>query len=116
MGAGRFLSVTSSRPASVLSFAVENGPGRLTITLINVGRAVTVKVELPSTRDRRGGETALTTTSPRGLSATSGISLGGERVRPDGFFPGPIYRPLLVATGRAFIRIPADSAVIVRVG
>ena len=115
MGAGRFLSVTSSRPASVRSFAVENGPGRLTIALIDVGRAVTVKVELPSTRYRRGRETALTTTSPRGLSATSGSSLGGERVRPDGSFPGPIYRPLLVATGRAFIRIPTDSAVIVSV-
>jgi hypothetical protein len=62
----------------------------------------------------RGRLTALTTSSSAGLSATTGITLGGQQVGPHGAFPTPHSTPVFVHGRTATVTVPAGSAAIIR--
>jgi hypothetical protein len=112
--AGRFLSITNSEPQHLRAYAVQAGPGHLSIVLDNVGTAVTVSLHLPHTSYQRGRQTVLATSSPQGLSATSGITLGGKQIGADGVMPQPSYTPVKITASTATLHVGAHTAVILK--
>lgn len=103
--------------ADLRAYAVRDG-GRLTVVLDDVqdpadNGPTTVTLNLGA--DFHGGRlTALTTSSPAGLSATSGITLGGQQVGPHGSFPPPHSTPVTVHGKTATVTVPAGSAAIIQ--
>ena len=103
--------------ADVRAYAVQQGH-RLTVVLDDVedpatSGATTVTLNLGA--DLCSGRlTALTTSSSAGLSATAGISLGGQQVGPHGAFPPPQSTPVAVHNQTATVTVPAGSAAIIQ--
>ena len=115
-GAGRFLRVGDSEPAQLRAYAVQTGPGQLSVVLDDIGAATTVTVRLPYAANRRGRQTVLATSSPQGLSATSGITLGGGEIGADGVLPPPTYTRVAVTATTATVAVAAHTAVILKLG
>jgi len=59
-------------------------------------------------------QTTLTTTSPAGLSATTGITLGGHPVAADGSFRAPAFTPIDMTGIGATVTLRTGSAAIIR--
>jgi hypothetical protein len=116
VGAGRFLALSDSDPARLRAYAVQTGPGQLSIVLDDIGAATTVTVRLPYAANRRGRQTVLATSSPQGMSATSGITLGGGEIGADGVLPPPTYTPVAVTATTATVAVRAHTAVILKLG
>jgi hypothetical protein len=115
VGAGRFLRVSSTAPASLRAYAVTSGPGRLAIVLDNFGAGVSVALHLPGRGHERARQTVLSTRSPSGLHATGSVTLGGRRVGVDGSTPALVYTPLEVNGDTASVHVNAHSANILEV-
>lgn len=119
VGTGRFAAVTNPDSADVRAYAVRQGR-RLTIVLDDVqdpsaNGATTVTLNLGAFYPT-GRLTALTTSSPAGLAATTGITLGGSQVGPHAVFPTPRTTPVIVHGQRATVTLPAGSAAIIQFG
>jgi hypothetical protein len=65
---------------------------------------------------RSGRLTALATSSPADLSATTGITLGGQQVGPHGAFLPPRSTPVSVDGQTATAAVPAGSSAIIQFG
>jgi hypothetical protein len=114
VGSGRFLSVAASDPAGVPTYAVQTGPGRMSVVLDNFGPATTVAVHISHGHYRHAWQTVLATSSPRGLSAVSGITLGGRRITTDGILPEPLYARVKLSGSRVIMNLRGYSAVILK--
>jgi hypothetical protein len=116
---GRSTPVTLENPArlNLTAYAVR-GPDECWVTLINKehgadARAAEIALLVP------GGETqaeAIFLTAPGdNPTARSGITLGGSAISDDGEWPGS-WTPLAPgAEGACVVRVPAISAVVVRI-
>jgi hypothetical protein len=99
------------------AYAVRHGH-RLTVVLDDVqdpatNGATTVTLNLGG--DFRSGRlTALTTSSPAGLAATTDITLGGQQVGPHGAFLPPRSTPVSVHNHTATVTLPTGSAAIIQ--
>jgi hypothetical protein len=116
VGTGNFVAVTNPDAANLRAYAVKNGR-RLTVVLDDVqdpsaNGPTTVTVNLGATF-HRGRQTLLATSSPAGLSATTGITLGGSQVGPHGSFAPPCRTPVAVSGQTAVVTIQAGSAAII---
>jgi hypothetical protein len=114
VGTGRFLDVSDPAAARLRAFAVAPAPGRLSVVLDNLGAATTVALALPADGLAQARETVLATGSPRGLAATSQITLGGQSVGADARV-APAQSTALAITGSA-LRVPlaAHTAAIIK--
>ena len=113
--AGPFLRLTDPDAGTLPAFALRAGNGALSIVLDNFGGPTTVVLRLPGARYPSARDTVLTTSSPLGLSATTGITLGGRRIGPGATLAALRYRPIELRGDAATVAIPAHTAVIVRV-
>ncbi|MYS22452.1 hypothetical protein GA0115240_14215 [Streptomyces sp. DvalAA-14] len=117
VGTGRFAALDNPDAADVRAYAVRHGH-RLTVVLDNVQDPAT-NAARPVTLNlggafRTGRLTSLTTSSPAGLSATTGITLGGHQVGPHGAYLPPRSTPVAVHHRTATVTVPAGSAAIIQ--
>jgi hypothetical protein len=116
-GTGRFVALDNPDAANVRAYAVRSGH-RLTVVLDDVqdpaaNGATTITLKLGG--DFRSGRLIrLTTSSPAGLSATTGITLGGHQVGSHGGFLPPRFTRVAVRDQTATVTVPAGSAVIIQ--
>ena len=118
VGSGDFVALDNADSADVRAYAVREG-GALTVVLDDVQdpashAATTVDLALGLNSVHCGSVTTLATSSPDGLAATSGITLGGEQVGAHGAFPAPQHTAVAVKHGSASVTVQAGSAVIIR--
>lgn len=119
VGTGRFAALDNPDAADVRAYALRNGH-RLTVVLDDVqdpaaNGAKTVTLDLGG--DFGAGHlTALTTSCAAGLSATTGITLGGQQVGAHGAFAKPRSTPVSVHGRSATVTVPAGSAAIIQFG
>ena len=119
VGTGRFAALDNPDAADVRAYAVRQGQ-HLTVVLDDVqdpatSGATTVTLNLGG-GFHSGRLTALTTSSPAGLSATADITLGGQQVGPHGAFSPPHSTPVSVHGHTATVTVPAGSAAIIQFG
>ena len=117
VGTGRFVALDNPDSADMRAYAVKDGC-HLTVVLDDVqdpavAGPTTVSLDL-GTDLHLGRLTALTTSSPDGLSATTGITLGGQQVGPHGAFATPRSTLVHVRHGIATVTVPAGSAAIIQ--
>ena len=112
---GAFLTARRPRRRPAARYAIKAASGALSVVLDNLGGQVVVALQLPGRTYRSAAETALRTSSSRGLAATGEISLGGQRIGPGAAMAPPLYRPLGLRAGSLTIPVAAHSAVIVRI-
>ncbi|HEX4788382.1 MAG TPA: glycosyl hydrolase family 79 C-terminal domain-containing protein [Actinospica sp.] len=117
VGTGRFAALDNPDSADVRAYAVRQGR-RLTVVLDDVqdpaaDGATTVTLDLGGAF-RAGRLTALTTSSSAGLSATTGITLGGQQVGAHGAFAPPKSTAVAVRRQTATVTVPAGSAAIIQ--
>jgi hypothetical protein len=118
VGGGEFVALDNPDATDVRAYAIRDH-GHLTVVLDDVQdpashSATTVNLDLGLRGLHSGSLTALTTTSPAGLAATAGITLGGQEVGAHGAFPTPQQTPVAVRHGSASVTVQAGSAVIIR--
>lgn len=119
VGTGRFVKVSNPDSADIRAYALKHG-SRLTVVLDDVqdpasNGPTTVTLNLGA--DFCSGRlTALTTSDPAGLSAKTGITLGGQQVGAHGAFPRPQSTPVSLNGQTATVTIPAGSAAIIQFG
>ncbi len=116
VGTGRFLSVADPGAPELRAFALAGAGGRLTVVLDNLAGATTVTLRLPAGDHSGARQTVLSTSSSHGLSATTGITLGGRQVGTDARTAQPSSTPVPLVGATATIHLPAHTAVIVTVG
>jgi hypothetical protein len=117
VGTGTFVALDNPGSASIRAYAVKNG-GHLTVVLDDVQDPAAhgpteISINLGA-RMHRGSSIALATSSPAGLSATTGITLGGQQVGPHGAFAPPQSARVHVHDGIATLTVQAGSAVIIQ--
>lgn len=117
VGTGSFLTVDNADSANVRAYAVQNGSG-LTVVLDNVqdpssNGATNVTLSLPQSYTA-AKSTVLTTSSSAGLSATSGITLGGQQISDTGAFPTPTYNTVAISGSTVTVPVAAGSATILK--
>ena len=111
IGAGTFAGMTNPVWATVRGYAVTHPDGTLTVVLDDVqdpasSGATTVQLSLGATY-HSGARFNLTAS---GLSATTGITLGGQQVHADGTLPAPTTTPVLVNGNTLTVTVSAGSA------
>jgi len=111
IGTGDFLNVTNPDYANVHAYAIKHANGTVTVVLDNFQDpasygATSLTLDLPAAYTS-GEEVALTAS---GLSATSGITLGGQTVESDGKLPAPTETPITVDGDTVTVSIPAGTA------
>jgi len=119
VGAGQFLALTNQDPANLRAYAVASGT-RLTLVLDDVqdpaaNGPTTVTVNLGRAY-HQGQQILLASSGTGGLSARTGITLGGHPVAPDGSFPAPTTTPVTVSGQTLTIAVKAGTASIVQLG
>ena len=97
IGTGDFLNVTNPDSASVHAYAIKHSDGSVTVVLDNFqdpasNGATSLQLDLPAAYTS-AEEVALTAS---GLSATSGITLGGKTVSSGGTLAAPTETPVSV--------------------
>jgi hypothetical protein len=117
IGAGDFLDVANPDYANVHAYAIRHPNGTVTVVLDNFqdpsgNGASSLQLDLPASYGS-GEEVALTAS---GLSATSGITLGGQTVQPDGDLPTPTETPISVDGDTVTVSIPAGTAELLTFG
>ena len=117
VGAGDFLEVTNPDSANVHAYAIKHSNGTVTVVLDNFqdpssNGATSLQLDLPASYTS-GEEVALTAS---GLSATSGITLGGQTVQSDGDLPAPTETPVSVDGDTVTVSIPAGTAELLTFG
>jgi hypothetical protein len=114
---GRFLTLSDPDMASLRAYAVKSKGGALSVVLDNLGGPATVIVRLPHQSYHSASETTLQTSSPLGLTSisTSGITLGGRQITPNGVLQRPRYRRVKLDSDSVTVPVKAGSAAIVKV-
>jgi Ricin-type beta-trefoil lectin domain len=117
VGTGSFLDVGNSDSANVRAYAVENG-GNLAVVLDDVQDpsshgATDVTLTLPQSYSQ-AKSTVLATSSSAGLSATSGITLGGRQISSSGVLPAATYTSVPVSGDTVTVDVAAGSATILK--
>lgn len=120
VGTGSFVALDNPDSADVRAYTVRDGD-RLTVVLDDVEDPAThgptdVALDLGTDDLHRGRAIALTTSSPAGLAATTGITLGGQAVGAHGAFAAPESTAVHVHRGTATVTLQAGSAVIIQFG
>ncbi|MHA6765640.1 glycosyl hydrolase family protein [Streptacidiphilus sp. PAMC 29251] len=117
IGAGSFLNVDNPAWATVRTYAVKHPDGTMTVVLDDVqdpaaNAATTLQLNLGAsyTTGRRVNLTA------SGLTATTGVTLGGQTVQADGTLPAPTTTPVAVNGSTLTVTVPAGSAAILTLG
>lgn len=116
VGKGTFLNVTGADDASVRAYAIRDRD-QLKVVLVNIADpakapATDVSIDLGKTY-RAASAIDLATTSDEGLSATTGISLGGGTVGTDGVLKGMAPTAVPVDGSNLSVNVPAGSAKII---
>ncbi len=111
IGTGDFLDVTNPDSANVHAYAIKHSNGTVTVVLDNFQNpssygATSLQLDLPAAYTS-GEKVALTAS---GLSATSGITLGGQTVQSGGTLPAPTETPFSVDGATVTVSIPAGTA------
>jgi hypothetical protein len=111
IGAGTFVGVTNPAWATVRGYAVVHPNGTLTVVLDDVqdpasNGATTVQLSLGGSY-HSGTRVNLT---GGGLTATTGITLGGQTVQSNGTLAPPTTTPLTVNGNTLNVTVPAGSA------
>jgi hypothetical protein len=117
VGAGSFLTVTNPDSANVHAYAVEHSNGTMTVVLDDFQDpasfgASTLQLDLDASYTS-GQQVNLTAS---GLTATTGITLGGQTVQSNGTLPTPTATALAVNGDTATVTIPAGSAELLTFG
>jgi len=111
IGTGSFLNVTNPDWADVRAYAVRHADGTMTVVLDNVqdpagNGATTLELDLGASFSS-GQRVDLTA---GGLTATSGITLGGQSVQANGTLAAPTGTSLTVNGTTLDVTVPAGSA------
>ncbi len=119
VGPGRFVGLDNPDSADVRAYAVKDGR-KLTVVLDDVqdpatNGPTTVKLNLGAWL-HHGRQITLATSAAAGLSATTGITLGGRQVGAHGAFLPPHSTPVPVHGRTATVTVQAGSAVIIQFG
>jgi hypothetical protein len=117
IGTGTFLNVTNPSWATVRAYAVQHTNGTTTVVLDNVqdpasNGATTLQLDLPASYT--SGEQVDLTAS--GLTATTGITLGGQTIQANGSLPTPTTTPIDINGNTLTVTIPAGSAELLTFG
>ncbi|MFF3871764.1 glycosyl hydrolase family protein [Streptomyces sp. NPDC001978] len=111
IGTGDFLNVDNPAWANVRAYAVKHTDGTETVVLDNVqdpavNGPTTLQLNLGASF-ASGTRMDLTASS---LSATSGITLGGQTIQPDGTLPTPTTTGFGIGGNSFNVTVPAGSA------
>ena len=115
VGTGQFLNLSNPVWADVRAYAVEHTNGTMTVVLDDVDNpsttgSTTVQLDLGATFSH-ASQVALTASG--GLTATSGITLGGQTVQSNGTLAAPTTTSFTVSGDTATVTVPAGSAQII---
>ncbi|HEY1488179.1 MAG TPA: glycosyl hydrolase family protein [Micromonosporaceae bacterium] len=111
IGTGNFLTLSNPAWATVRAYAVKHSDGTMTVVLDNVqdpaaNGATTLQLNLGA--GFASAEQVNLTAS--GLSATTGITLGGQTVQSDGTLAAPHQTAVAVGGSTLTVSVPAGSA------
>jgi len=112
VGTGAFLNLSNPVWADVRAYAVQHANGTMTVVLDDVDDpsttgSTTVQLDLPASY---GWASQVSLTASGGLSATSGITLGGQAVQADGALAAPSPDGFDVGGDTATVTVAAGSA------
>ena len=115
VGTGQFLNLSNPVWADVRAYAVEHTNGTMTVVLDDVDNpsttgSTTVQLDLGATFSH-ASQVAMTASG--GLTATSGITLGGQTVQSNGTLAAPTTTSFTVSGDTATVTVPAGSAQII---
>ena len=115
VGTGQFLNLSNPVWADVRAYAVEHANGTMTVVLDDVDNpsttgSTTVQLDLGATFSH-ASQVAMTASG--GLTATSGITLGGQTVQANGTIAAPTTTSFTVSGDTATVTVPAGSAQII---
>jgi hypothetical protein len=102
---------TIGNTAGLLVYAVEQTDGSLNVLLANNSRTEIVRVKLALPADRAAA-LALTLTAPS-LDSTSGVTLGGAEISPDGKW-APLQDSSPTICDSILIDVPANTAILIQ--
>ena len=117
LGTGNFLQVTNPSWATVRAYAIKHADGTMTVALDNVqdpasSGATTLQLNLGASFNS-GSRIDLTAS---GLTAKTGITLGGQTVQSNGTLPAPIATGITVNGSTVTVTVPAGSAALLTFG
>ena len=112
IGAGQFLNLSNPAWADVRAYAIQHTDGTLTVVLDDVDdpsttAATTVQLNLGASY---GWAREVNLTASGGLTAASGITLGGQTVQSDGTLAAPVPTGFDVGGSTVTVTVPAGSA------
>jgi Ricin-type beta-trefoil lectin domain/Glycosyl hydrolase family 79 C-terminal beta domain len=118
IGTGDFLDVANPDSTNVHAYAIKHSNGTMTVVLDDFqdpssNGSTTLQLDLGASFTS-GEQVSLTASG--GLSATSGITLGGQTVQSDGALAAPTETPLSVDGDTATVTVPAGSAELLTFG
>ena len=118
IGTGSFLNVTNPIWATVRAYAVRHADGSMTVVLDNVSDPAgngptTLQLNLGATFTS-GSRFDLT--APGGLSAKTGITIGGQSVQPNGSLAAPTTTPVAVNGSTLTVSVNAGDAAVITLG
>ena len=112
VGAGSFLNLSNPVWADVRAYAVQHSNGTMAVVLDDVDDpsttgSTTVQLDLPASY---GWASQVNLTASGGLTATSGITLGGQAVSAGGTLAAPAPDGFDVSGDTATVTVPAGTA------
>jgi hypothetical protein len=112
VGTGAFLNLSNPVWADVRAYAVQHSDGTMAVVLDDVDNpsttgATTVQLDLGAAY---GWASQVDLSASGGLTATSGITLGGQAVQADGALPAPNPDGFDVSGDTVTVTVPAGSA------
>ena len=112
VGTGEFLNLSNPVWADVRAYAVQHSNGTMTVVLDDVDDPsttgpTTVQLDLGASY---GWASQVNLSASGGLTATSGITLGGQTVQADGTLPAPDSTGFDVGGDTITVTVPAGSA------
>jgi len=115
VGTGDFLTLSNPVWADVRAYAVEHANGTMTVVLDDVDNpsttgSTTVQLDLGSSYT---SASQVNLTASGGLTATSGITLGGQTVQSNGTLAAPTTTSFAVSGDTATVTVPAGTAEII---
>ena len=117
IGTGTFLNVTNPDSANVHAYAVSHTNGTMTVVLDNFQDPASngaSSLQLNLGANYTTGQQVNLTAS--GLTATTGITIGGQSVQSNGTLPTPTATPLTVNGSTVTVSVPAGSAELLTFG
>jgi hypothetical protein len=112
VGTGQFLSLSNPAWADVRAYAIKHSDGTMAVVLDDVAdpsasRATTLQLDLGSSYSSAD---RVSLTASGGLTATSGVTLGGQTVHSNGTLAAPTASSLKVGGDTVTVTVPAGSA------